>query len=71
VAIDPEAIDAHDMGEALLRSMTVGAHDEGPGRDEHHSGHVVVFPRQTGIGGAASKLIARRVFLRQSESANH
>ena len=33
VAIDPEAVDAHDMGKALLRPMALGAHDESSAAD--------------------------------------
>jgi hypothetical protein len=71
VAIDPEAVDAHDVGEALLRPMALGAHDEGPAADEHHSGGVAVLRRQAGIGGTRSQLTARRALLRERESTNH
>jgi hypothetical protein len=42
VAIDPETVHAHDMGETLLRTMALGAHDECSAADEHHPGGVGV-----------------------------
>jgi hypothetical protein len=71
VAIDPEAVDAHEVREALLRPMALGTHEEGTAADEHHPGGVVILRRQAGIGGATSRLAACRVLLRESESAEH
>ena len=42
VAIDPKAVDAHGVGEALLRTMALGTHDERPAADERHPGGGVV-----------------------------
>ena len=38
VTVDPEAVDADDMGEALLGLMALGAHRERAAGDEHHAG---------------------------------
>jgi hypothetical protein len=54
VAIDPEAVDAHGVGEALLWTVALGTHDERSSADERHSRVVVVLRRQAGIGGASS-----------------
>src|SRR5262249_5423305 len=69
VAIDPEAIDAHGVGEALLRPMALGAHDERSAMDEHHPRVVVVLRRQAGIAGAASEFGTHRTLLRRGECA--
>src|SRR5215472_13208313 len=71
LAIDPEAIDAHGVGEALLRPLALGAHHERSAADEHHPGVIVVLRRQAGIAGAASELGTRRTLLRRGESANY
>src|SRR5215470_2073035 len=73
VAIDPEAIDAHGVGEALLRTMALGAHHERSTADERHPSVVVVLRRQAGIGGAASEFAPSRVLLRDGggERAGH
>jgi hypothetical protein len=71
VAIDPEAVDAHDVAESLLRPLALGAHDERSTADERHSGVVVVVRWQAGIGCASSELAASRALLRDGESADH
>ena len=71
VTIDPEAVDAHDVGEALLRALALGAHHERSAADERHPGVVVVVRWHAGIGGAASKLAASRALFRDGESADH
>src|SRR5262249_21761607 len=71
VAIDPEAIDAHGVGEALLRPLALGTHHERSAADERHPSVVAVLRRQAGIGGAASKLGTHRTLLRHGESANY
>src|SRR5207247_9309428 len=71
VAIDPEAVDAHGVRQALFRPMALGAHEERTAADENHPSSVIVIRRQARIGGATSKLTARRVPWRESESADY
>src|SRR5262249_484837 len=71
VAIDPEAVDAHGVGEALLRTMALGAHHERSAADECHPRVVVVLRRQAGIDGAASELGTHATLLPHGESANY
>src|SRR5262245_8136206 len=71
VAIDPEAVDAHGVGEALLRPMALGAHHERSAADERHPGGSTVVRWQAGIGGAASEFDTHRTFLRRGESGNY
>src|SRR6516165_2618230 len=73
VAIDPEAVDAHGVREAFLRTMALGTHHERPAADEHHAGGGAVVRWQAGIGSAASELASGRVLLRDrgGKSADH
>src|SRR5262245_158506 len=73
VAIDPEAVDAHGVGEALLRPLALGTHDERSTADERHAGGVAVVRRQARIGGATSELASSHVLLRDGggERAGH
>src|SRR5215475_2559922 len=71
MAIDPKAVDAHGVGEALLRPMALGTHDERSAADERHPGGVAVVRWLAGIGAAASELGTHRSLLRRGESANY
>src|SRR5262245_9631603 len=71
VAIDPEAVDAHGVGEALLRPLALGAHHERSTADERHPSGVAVVRWHAGIGGAASELGTHGTLLRHGESANY
>ena len=70
VTVDPKAVDADDMGEALLGLMALGAHLECAAGDECHAGGVAFLGRQAGVGGAASRLRAV-VRVAGCESADH
>ena len=53
VAVDPEAVDAHDMGEALLGLMALGSHLEAVAGDECHAGGLACLGGDARVGGAA------------------
>ena len=53
VTVDPEAVDAHHMGEALLGLMALRTHLEAAAGDERHAGGFAVLNGETGVGGAA------------------
>src|SRR5262249_15485697 len=69
--IDPEAVDAHGVGKASLRTMAFGTHDEPPAADERHPSGGAVVRWHAGIGGAASELGTHGTLLRRGESANY
>ena len=56
VAVDPEAVDADDMGEALLGLMALGAHLERAAGDERHAGGLAFLGGEAGVRGAAPDL---------------
>src|SRR5262249_45012287 len=73
VAIDPKAVDTHHVGEALLRPLAIGAHNERAAADENHAGGIGVVRWQAGIAGGASEIASSHVLLRDGcgERADH
>ena len=59
IAVDPESVDRHEMGRALLRIMTVRAHAKRLRGNPHH------------VGERRPSLISRRVRCIQSVTAFH
>ena len=73
VAVDPEAVDADGMDEALLGLMALGAHLERAAGDERHAGGLAFLGGETGVCGAASDLgrCRGRLFDAGGEGADH
>ena len=73
VTVDPEAVDADDVGEALLGLMALGAHLERAAGNERHAGGLAFPGRKTGVGIAAPDLgrCWGRLFDADCEGAHH